>query len=657
MSKRFAPFTLHDLDNIELEDIYERFEISDASDSEDSDEEVWMEEDDKPLYTELTPVKNHQGGALGLLKDISTNPMRNLFSDNGCDVTQPGPSNRGNVTFQSTPTGDAQTGPANTGTSPSLTNNTVPDDPAPQADSGDLSEDDEPLDKRIKALDGIWDDRRRKPELKPFSEHVGPKLPDDVKSPFEHFISLFPDALIEHIVYQTNLYATQRMKTYTPTNKTEIKQFIAANMMMGITRKPSYRDYWSASVQMRDPYISSLIPERRFSWLLSHLHLNDNQKLPLRTDPNYDKLYKLRPLLDILSDTYASSYDPVREQSVDESMCKFKGRSTLKQYLPKKPIKRGFKIWVRADIMGYVLQFQIYVGKTDSPENNLGARVVKDLTRQLVGKYYIIFCDNFFSSLPLFKDLLSDGIYACGTIKGGRRGLPKPSDSRKRKRGDTIAKSSYNGLSFVNWQDSKPVMLISNCYDSFEQTTASRRNKDHELQDIPCPAMVKEYNQYMGGVDKADMFKTYYHIDRKAHKWWLRLFWHFVDVTICNAYILYHLQKDVIREADNAPKYSMKEFRLAVVAGLVGTPAPSPKGRKPVAQPKKRHFKLAVPLEQRVDKAAHLPAYTPDKTRRRCCFCSRKGHEKRSNIMCKSCDVALCIPECFTKYHSVESES
>lgn len=35
-------------------------------------------------------------------------------------------------------------------------------------------------------------------------------------------------------------------------------------------------------------------------------------------------------------------------------MIRFKGRSTLKQYMPNKPIKRGYKVWVRADEERYI---------------------------------------------------------------------------------------------------------------------------------------------------------------------------------------------------------------------------------------------------------------------------------------------------------------
>ena len=36
----------------------------------------------------------------------------------------------------------------------------------------------------------------------------------------------------------------------------------------------------------------------------------------------------------------------------------------MKPYLLKKPVKRGFKVWVRADaVSGYVSEFDVYTGK------------------------------------------------------------------------------------------------------------------------------------------------------------------------------------------------------------------------------------------------------------------------------------------------------
>nr|CAH7753392.1 unnamed protein product [Callosobruchus chinensis] len=79
-------------------------------------------------------------------------------------------------------------------------------------------------------------------------------------------------------------------------------------------------------------------------------------------------------------------------------MIRFKGRISFRQYMPMKPIKRGYKMWVRANESGFISQFQIHTctGKEQNViERNLGERVVCDLTRVLVGKHHEVYMDNF----------------------------------------------------------------------------------------------------------------------------------------------------------------------------------------------------------------------------------------------------------------------
>ena len=53
----------------------------------------------------------------------------------------------------------------------------------------------------------------------------------------------------------------------------------------------------------------------------------------------YDKLFKIRPLIEKLSAMFLAMYKPHHENSIDEAMVGFKGRSSLKQYMPKKPVR------------------------------------------------------------------------------------------------------------------------------------------------------------------------------------------------------------------------------------------------------------------------------------------------------------------------------
>ena len=79
----------------------------------------------------------------------------------------------------------------------------------------------------------------------------------------------------------------------------------------------------------------------------------------------------------------------------------------MKQYLPLKPIKRCFKVWMRAEAgNGYVSAFDVYTGKKgQAVEHGLGARVVKQLSSDLHHTYQHLYFDNYFSSVNLFLDL------------------------------------------------------------------------------------------------------------------------------------------------------------------------------------------------------------------------------------------------------------
>ena len=144
---------------------------------------------------------------------------------------------------------------------------------------------------------------------------------------------------MKSIVFQTNLYATQEGKNFVHVSLSEL-----LNLLMGIKKLPSYSDYWSSCEALHDAYILSLMSVKRFSWILGHLHLNDNSLQPKRGDDKFHKLYKIRPLIIHLSERFLSVFRLGKNQAVNESMVKFKGRSSLKQYMPKKnPSSVGIK--------------------------------------------------------------------------------------------------------------------------------------------------------------------------------------------------------------------------------------------------------------------------------------------------------------------------
>ena len=87
-------------------------------------------------------------------------------------------------------------------------------------------------------------------------------------------------------------------------------------------------------------------------------------------------------------------------------------------------------------------------------------------------------------------------------------------------------------------------------------------------EEIACPPPGLMYNQYMNGVDLADQKKSTYMYNRKNRRWYLRLFWHIVDVAITNAHIIY-LETEKHWDPQ-AICMNQLDFRTKLVDSLIG---------------------------------------------------------------------------------------
>ena len=68
---------------------------------------------------------------------------------------------------------------------------------------------------------------------------------------------------------------------------------------------------------------------------MEFLHFADNSNYDAN-DPKQDKLYKVRYVVEFLIDRFKTSYLPAESISVDEELLLWKGRLSLKQYIPSK---------------------------------------------------------------------------------------------------------------------------------------------------------------------------------------------------------------------------------------------------------------------------------------------------------------------------------
>ena len=241
------------------------------------------------------------------------------------------------------------------------------------------------------------------------------------------------------------------------------------------------------------------MPILRFKALLSALHLNDNTTAIPRGQQGHDKLHKVRPYFDRLRTNFLHQFKPSSEHSLDEAMVGFKGRSSIKQYMPMKPTNRGYKVWCRCDAKtGYICDFHLYTGASGSPEQSLGTKVILQLAEPLFDKGYHLYFDNFFSSVTLAQTLLQRKTGMIATTRANRTNFPQELKKANLMRGESKSCIVGNVQCFA-WQDKKQVNFINTIADPASTTTVKRKNKDGSSTNIPCPESVKLYNSNMGG--------------------------------------------------------------------------------------------------------------------------------------------------------------
>ncbi|XP_014672682.1 PREDICTED: piggyBac transposable element-derived protein 3-like [Priapulus caudatus] len=479
---------------------------------------------------------------------------------------------------------------------------------------------------------------------------------DDSMTPYNYFKLFVSDEMLDKMAYQTNLYSVSKDQRSVQTSKKEIEQVLGIYLRMGLVQMPNVRSYWEEDT--RYPLVAEVMSRTRFEKLSTVFHFVDNDSMS-EADRKADRVWKLRPWTDDLRKTFLQ-VTPEECNSVDEIMVAFKGRSLLRQYMPGKPHKWGFKLWGRCGITGFLYDFDIYQGKNPNGEKpsecGMGGDVVLKLVSSLPqNKNYKIFADNFFTGLPLIDRLRGMGFLYIGTIRANRlKDCPIMGEKelRKKDRGtfECWVERTRNIVA-VRWLDNKVVNLVSSFVGSDPVDTARRydRSKKTHVQ-VPRPHIIKMYNKFMGGVDLLDMLCSLYKPTIRCRRWYIYIWWHTITIAVVNAWLIYRRHQ---RELPNCKTMPLRRFQARVASALTdagkrarGRPA---SGSPPV--PKRRHSVQTQPVEDaRRDGLDHLPEW--NEKRQRCFQCP--GNAAFTYLRCTKCKVWLCLNKdrnCFAAFH------
>lgn len=412
---------------------------------------------------------------------------------------------------------------------------------------GFLASDSDDSGDEFEGFDPNWMQNNFRTRLqRPYTQHAGPteQHPEEAQ-PVHYFDAIWGPQMWQRLVTETNRYADQERTRnpppphapkWKPVDMPTMKAFIGLVFCMGILRLPARNDYWRQKKRMFCTSFNDIMPRDRFNLIWRYLHLHNNEDRL----PRPDKLHKIRWMLNYLNHQFLEAYVPDGYVTVDESMIKFKGRLSFRQYLPAKPIKWGVKVWSLAESKtGYLHKFQVYTGKEDGQDKGLTHRVVTDLVGHLQNTNVHVFMDNFYTSMPLLQELLMRGIYACGTVRSNRKGLPVellPKNIRLEKHQYKVAQK--DDLTFCSWMDTKPVLVLSNYHDPQAVGYVNRRSGQAVQQRVGVPKMLQDYQDHMKGVDLMDQMLGYYMPNHRSRKWWRRIFHYLQMASAHNSYII-----------------------------------------------------------------------------------------------------------------------
>ncbi|KAK7175582.1 hypothetical protein R3I93_002491 [Phoxinus phoxinus] len=487
--------------------------------------------------------------------------------------------------------------------------------------------------------------------------------PTSTYTPLDLFKLFVSDSAATTLCNNTNTNAAKNIangKKYSWKNLTveEFFKYLGLTFFFALVRLTNIRDYWRTNTIFSLQFPHSVMTRDRYQVISWNIHMSDpdedvhnDQK---KGTPAYDRLFRLKPLLDDIKHACRSFYHPRQNLSVDERMVATKAHSGMTQYMKAKPTKWGFKLFVLADSsIGYTLDFAVYTGKSvfASGVGLAYDSVMSLVDKSFLGSGYNVYVDNFYTSPKLFMDLYSMNFGACGTYRDNRRGVddlglcPRTTTNamtKKDPRG-TIRWIRDGPLLFVKWMDTREVSVCSTIHPAFSGNTVQRRVRTQDggwdTKSIPCPTPVTEYNKHMGGVDLSDQLIQYYSVHHKTMRWYRTLFFHFLDIAATNSYLLH---KEVCAERQQQPM-THRAFLEELTAQLCGVTV------------------SVLPTQQQSN---HVPVPTSDQTeaskkasygRRQCVNCKQTKQVKQATPWkCKACDVALCvIPDrnCFEAWH------
>jgi hypothetical protein len=514
----------------------------------------------------------------------------------------------------------------------------------------------EECNKKIRDMeDWEWKDAKKyKPTPMTHKKTIsGEKTNFTVQShPTEYWRLFFDETFMKALANYTNDHASiirndirrkNKRKLWTNTSAEELELFIGMILAMGMVQKNSISSYWSTSTTLSTPGISQLMSYVRFRDLHNHIsfrHKGANQA-------NSGSLFRIQGVRDQIISISQAYYIPKKELCVDESMIAFKGRHQYKVYMPCKPVKFGFKAYLLCESeSGYVLNWLLHT-KQEEGEHGKLVQIMQFLTEPYLNEGFHVYMDRYYAHPKVFRFLQVNNCGVVGTVMLNRLSLPdKIKEEISQLKNKETLYFHYNGTMLLSvWKDIKVISVLSTIHGnstvSVERFVRKKEGGiDGSKETVQKPIAIRDYNQHMRGVDLFDQIATYNSFLHKSKRWQIRIFCHFIEIVVSNAYILYC---NVFEKANQKPTLDRYAFRLEIIRGLIE----NHRNQKYLPSfPLLKTKKIFPYVLKKRD--CQLEKYS-QKERKNCRICQVKGKRSQVSYFCSQCQHPVC-PLCYDEH-------
>ena len=349
----------------------------------------------------------------------------------------------------------------------------------------------------------------------------------------------------------------------------------------------------------------------------------------IKNNGKYDPRHKIQLYMEKLAKNFQKFYVLGPNITIDESLLHFKGRNSMKFYIPMKPYKWGFKIHLLCDSdTNYLYNMILDPGRVGrdfiyyDENSTLAESVVLRLLSCLDdNKQRNLFFDGWYSSLNLMRRLTKMGYLNTTVLRANSKELPP-------KLREGADKAYKDGILIQKYEGSKTIYFATN-YEIDKE----------ELRNI--------YNIKNRGVDTFDHYLEISSIQRRTKKWYKKILCFGIDASIINSKIICELRTGksytTVQYKEKIVEHIFKmyeEYKNRI--GRIPNDLKNGKGRKYAKNDKEVEVDNKIKMNPS-DPKAHNIGYK--NSTKKCVKCG-----EGTKFICNVCDVYL-HPECFIEYH------